>query len=201
MKIAVTTSLLIGLLLLAGCSTTRLITSWKDDSYKSGQLKKPMIMAITEKRIVRSRLEDEIVQKLREEGVTAVQSYKAFPELNGLTVDMIKANLAESGLDSILVTRMIDTRQETGYVPGTTSYYANHGSFGNYYSSSMAVVSTPGYSYDFKVYTLESNLYAARDEKLIWTGLSEADEANTVDTSLKDLAVTVADELKKKKIF
>lgn len=195
--------LMIALFFLVGCSTTRILTSWQDNTYQTGQIKKPLIMAIAEKKIIRSRLEDEIVLNLRDMGVEAVQSYKVFPELKGLNTETIKNALSVNGLDSIMLTRLIDVKKETGYVPGTTTY-SNAGSFstyGGYYSSSMAVVSTPGYTYNFKVFTLESNLYTAQDEKLIWTALTEAEEAQTVETSLKDLAATLTADLKNKKIF
>jgi len=194
---------MIALFFLVGCSTTRILTSWQDNTYQSGQIKKPLIMAIAEKKIIRSRLEDEIVLKLREQGVEAVQSYKVFPELKGLSAETIKNSLNENGFDSIMLTRLIDVKKETAYVPGrtTVSTPGAYSTYGGYYASSMTVVSSPGYSYNFKVFTLESNLYTTQDEKLIWTALTEAEEADTVETSLKDLAATLTSDLKKKKIF
>jgi hypothetical protein len=130
-------------------------------------------------------------------GVDAIQSYKTFPELNGLKIDKIRAHLKETGLDSVLVTRLVDTKKETGYVPATSTT-----DFGSYYTGSYTTTYSPGYTYDYKVFTLESKLYKAQDEKLIWTAVTEAEEPpDSIDDSLKAFAEIVTNDLKKKNVF
>jgi len=198
--------LLACLLILGGCSSTRLVTSWRDASFQGGQLRKPLVMAIVQKQIIRAKLEDEFVSQLRTMGVEAVQSYKFFPDQQGLDHDTIRARFPETGCDSVLVTRLVDVKKETAYVPGSTQvtsyggpgYYDN---FGSYYANSYTVVSTPGYTYDYKVYTLETNLYEARDEKLVWTAVTETEEPASVDAALKEFAVIVTGNMKKNNLF
>jgi len=200
-----TALLLIGVLLLAGCSSTQLVTSWRDDSYPQGQLKKPMVVAMAKKQIVRARLEDEFVGKLKAMGVDAAQSYKFAQGENLPDVNVIRATLAESDRDSVLLVRLIDVKEGTAYVPGMTSIQPldspNYNNFGSYYGSNYATYSTPGYTYEYTLYTLEMNLFEAKSEKLLWTAVTETEILSTVDAALVDLAETGAENLAKHKLF
>jgi hypothetical protein len=191
---------LLGVLFMTGCSATRLTTSWRDDSLKTGQIKKPMILAIVEKKVVRARLEDEFVKSLREMGVEAVQSYKTLPDLKGIDAAAVKANLIENGRDSVLAIKLVDTKKETVQVPGTiTPIYSN---FGSFYSGTTSAVYMPGYSYDYKIYSIQNNLYTVSDEKLVWTGVSESEEeTGSVDDALRNFAEFIAKSMKKQGVF
>jgi hypothetical protein len=201
---------LASLLLLAGCSTTKVVTSWHDDSYRSGALRKPLVMAIARKQVIRAKLEDEFVRELRAIGVDAVQSYKMFPELDELKADTIKDKLPGTDRDSILVTHLVDVKKETVYVPARTDVYPMGGAysrpgyydnFGSYYGQSYTVVSSPGYSYEFKVFVLETNLYAAATDKLVWTVVTETEHTDSIDSAVKDFVGAVVKNVEKNKVF
>jgi hypothetical protein len=165
-----------------------------------------MVMAVVQKDYVRMKLEDEFVAKLGAMGVQAVQSYKFFPDLKALNADMVKAKTPETGRDSLLVTRLVDVKKETVYVPGSTQYFPGgppgyYNNFNTYYASTYSMVTTPGYTYDYKVYTLETNLYDASTHKLIWTAVTETEETSSVDSALIGFAETVTKNLKKSNLF
>lgn len=202
------TLLILVMLTLSGCSASRIVTSWHDDSYKSGQIKKPMVLAVSEKHIVRARLEDEFVINLRGMGIEAIQSYKYLADLKGVKADAVKAKLVEIGRDSVLVTRLVDTKKESVYMPGTTIYTASfnnsaYHNFSGYYSNSMVASTTPGYTIDYKIYTLESNLYAVHNDKLVWSAVTSTntDDTDSVDATLKNLAEIISNDLKKSHVF
>jgi hypothetical protein len=187
---------LLALLYVAGCSYSRVLTSWRDDSFQSGQLKKTMVLAIVKQSTVRNRLEDEFVAQLGKMGVYAVQSYKTFPDLKGVDAQQIKASLVEGGLDSVLVSRLVDTKQEAVYVPPATT------TFGGYYAGGYSAMYSPGYAYDYRVFTLQNNLFALQDEKLIWSAITETEESpDSIDDALADFADFIIGDLKKKNIY
>ncbi|HTG80739.1 MAG TPA: hypothetical protein VL949_02280 [Geobacteraceae bacterium] len=196
------------LLFLAGCSSTKIVTSWRDDSYRSGTFKKPLVLAIATKQVVRAKLEDELVRELRALGVDAMQSYRIFPEQEGLSADTIKAKLPGTDRDSILVTHLVDVKKETVYVPARTDVYPTgetmplyYDRFGTYYAQSHSVVSSPGYSYEAKTYMVETNLYNAGNEKLVWTLVTATEEPGSFDAAVKDFVGTVIRGLEKNKVF
>jgi len=195
--------------LLAGCSSTRIVTSWHDESVPSGTIKKPLVLALANKQVIRARLEDELVRALRASGVDAMQSYRVFPDLNAATPETIKDRLPELDRDSVLVTRLTDVKTETVNVPAQTTVYpgggyavpAHYDRFGSYYAHSYSVVSSPASSYEFKIYALETNLYDARNEKLVWTAATETDDTTSVDSAISDIVKVVMENIKQSRLF
>jgi hypothetical protein len=191
-----------------GCSTTNIVVSWQDNLAPAYTLKQPLVIAIVPKQIIRARVEDEFVNSLRLSGVNAVASYRLFPEMQSVTVDSVKAKIPSTGCDSIIVTRLVDTKQETVVVPPTTSVYGGayggpgyYGSFDSYYARSYSVVTTPGYSYVEKFYKVETNLYSVKDSKLVWTAVSETEDSESMDAAIVDFVKVIMKDLRKGKIF
>jgi hypothetical protein len=196
--------LLISQLIFAGCSSTRIISSWRDEAYVSGQIKKPMVLAIVEKSTVRAQIEDEFVLKLSTLGIDALQSYKSLPDLNGLNADIIKGKLSEKGRDSVLVLRLTKSKKETIIVPNSTSNSTPANSnFRSYYSSGLMASSTSAYSVDLKVHTLESNLYAVQNDKLVWSAVTETEteDGGSIGADLMKFVDSISRDLKKKSVF
>jgi hypothetical protein len=205
---------LTGMLCLAGCSTTSVVTSWRDAGYVESGLKKPLVLAITDKEVIRFKIEDEFVRALQGMGVDAVQSYKMFPVLKGLNPDSIMAKLPGTGRDSILVTHLVDVKKETVHVPATTEVcptgggYAgpywgpsDYNSFGSYYAQCYDVVNSPTYSYESKTYVLETNLYDAGTEKLVWTVTTDTKDPISLDSAMKDFVGVVMKDVQKNNLF
>jgi hypothetical protein len=202
--------LLTCLLFLSGCASTRVTASWSDEAYRSGRFSKPLVLAIAQKQIVRSKAEDGFVQELRAIGVDAVQSYKLFPGMDELRPDLIKAKLSGTDRDSILVTHLVDVKNETVYVQGRTDVYATGGgyggpahynSFGSYYNQSYSVVSSPAYNYEYKVFVMETNLYDAATDKLAWTVMTETDEPESIDAAVREFVKIVMKDLRKSQVL
>jgi len=201
---------LTGLLFLSGCTSSRIVASWSDEAYRNGTFKKPLVLAIAKKQIIRANLEDEFVKEMRAVGVDAIQSYRLFPGEDNLQPETIKAKLAVNNRDSILVMHLVDVKNETVQVPARTDVYATGGgyggpahynSFGSYYNQSYSVVSSPAYNYDFKVFVLETNLYDAATDKLAWTVMTETDEPASIDAAIREFVTMVMNNLRKNRLL
>jgi len=201
---------LTGLLFLSGCTSSRIVASWSDEAYRNGTFKKPLVLAIAKKQIIRANLEDEFVKEMRAVGVDAIQSYRLFPGEDNLQPETIKAKLAVNNRDSILVMHLVDVKNETVQVPARTDVYATGGgyggpahynSFGSYYNQSYSVVSSPAYNYDFKVFVLETNLYDAATDKLAWTVMTETDEPASIDAAIREFVAMVMNNLRKNRLL
>jgi len=201
---------LTSLLLLAGCASTRVVASWSDEAYRNGKLKRPLVLATSKKQIIRAKAEDGFVQELRAIGVDAVQSYRFLPGMEDLRPDLIKAKLYGSDRDSILVIHLVDVKNQTAYVPGRTDIYTTGGgyggpayynSFGSYYNQSYSVVSSPGYTYEYKVYVLETNLYDAATDKLALTVMTETEEPDSLDSAIREFIKIIMKELRSSKVL
>jgi len=82
----------------------------------------------------------------------------------------------ELNCDLIFTVSLLDSKSETRYVPGSTSYYyapyptyGYYGGFGTYYGHYGPAVYSPGYYTTDKSYYLEGNLFDAFTEKILWS--------------------------------
>ena len=199
--------------LLSGCSSTRLVTSWHDPSLGVKEAGKVLVIALAQQETLRRKMEDEFVRQLTALGADAEQSYRLFPDEKLITAEIVKAKLPETGKNSVLVTHLVDIKRETIYVPTTTEVYPNdrlsisisrrplyYNRFDSYYTHSYAVVSKPGYSYDRKLYVLETNLYAASDT-LLWTAVTESKEPAALDTAIRDFVGVITADMQNNGLF
>jgi len=192
-----------------GCSTTTLLTSWNDTTVQSYTLKKPLVVAIVKTPLIRKKLEDEFVKSFQKLGINALPSYNVFPEMGDLAPDSVKGRLPSLGRDSILVIRLLDVKQETVNVPARTDVYgggyagrpAYYGSYGGYYANSVSIVSSPAYSYVETKYVAESNIYDAIDGKMIWTGATETEQTDAIDSAVVDFTSVLMKDIRAKAIF
>jgi len=189
----------------SGCSTTTLLTSWNDTTVQSYSLKKPLIVSIVQKPLIRKKLEDSFVQSFKSIGIDALASYNLFPNLGDLEPGTVQGKLPSIGCDSILVIRLLDVKQETVHVPARTDVYggrpAYYGSYGGYYANSVSIVSSPAYNYVEKKYVAESNIYDGIDGKMIWTGSTETEDTDAIDSAVADFTKVLMKDIRAKAIF
>jgi hypothetical protein len=201
--------LVAGVMVLTGCSSTRLVSSWHDEAVPGGTFKKPLVLAIINKEAIRGKLEDQFVRELRAIGVEGLQSYRIFTDLKGVTNSTIIDRLPDLGLDCALVVRLVDVKKETVIVPSETTIYpaggyagpGHYNRFGTYYAYGYSVVSSPAYSYESKTYSLETNLYDARNEKLVWSAATETDNPSSIDAAVEDFVKVVMKNIAQSKLF
>jgi hypothetical protein len=152
---------LIALLVMTSCApTTKLTSLWKDERYDK-PLNKVMVIGVAEKPVNRRIFEREFTYQLKELGVDTVPSFQIFPWDEMLEKDIIVSKIKELDIDTVLITSLTDKK----VINTEVRYYQT-------YASSYSAV------YSDKLVSLETNLFDAGTEKLIW--------AATSDTFLKD---------------
>jgi hypothetical protein len=105
------------------------------------------------------------------------------------------------------VTRLISVEKDTRLVPGTVytpgtgtlhrpphDYYHN---FNDYYGRTHPAVYSPGYLEDVMIVSLETNLYEAEQEMLIWSITSESFNPGSVNSTVKELSKIIVKRLSK----
>lgn len=175
-------SILLALLLsTAACSSsgTRFTGMWLNEDYKGTTLDDVLVIAAARSETNRRMFESELVGHLERQGVNAAPSYVSLTSDKMLTKEEVEAVVREQNFDAVIVTRLVDVDREEVYVPPTTyveaypSYgYPYYGSYYGYYSHSYSVVHDPGYTYENVTVSLETNLYDASNEALVWSGQS-----------------------------
>jgi hypothetical protein len=166
-------------MLLSACVSTQLNSVWKDPAYQARPAK-IMVVGVAKVPVNRRIFEDEFVSQLKARGTDAIASYTVLPDKQQDDREAIAAKVKELGADTVLITRMVSSRVVQTYVPGTTYYPPPYyGSWRDYYGYGYQYMSTPGYIAEDEYAVIETNLYEARTDKLIWAASSETGISNT----------------------
>lgn len=178
--------LLLGTLLLGSCSSTQLVSAWKDPTYQAHP-SKVMVVGVSKQPMKRRIFEDEFVAQIKARGVDAVASYTVLSDKKQDDQEAISAKVKELGADSVLVTRLVSKKTIKVYVPGTPyfppSYY---GRWPDYYDYGYRMMYTPGYMAEEQYAVMESNLYDAAKDNLIWASTSETEISGSDENRIKE---------------
>ncbi|MFZ5570275.1 MAG: hypothetical protein ACOZF0_07715 [Thermodesulfobacteriota bacterium] len=175
---------------ITGCSTTtQLYSVYKDAEYKDGPVKKLLIVGIFDKPAKRKLFEETFVREFKNEGVAAVASSAVMPLDQQITKETLKAKALELGLDTVMVTHLLGVDKDEVYDPSgdqwiPRSYYYG---FGTYYTYVTTYVYYPDYYSEHVFVRLETNLYSAATEKLIWSVSSETMDPKTAAEVLEPM--------------
>ena len=160
-------------MLVTACAVTQLNAVWKDPSYQA-RPHKIMVIGVAKNPVNRRIFEDEFVGQLNAHGTEAIASYTVLPDRQRDDNAVIAAKLAELGADTVLITRMVSKKKVQFYVPGTAYYPPPYyGTWPDYYGYGYQAMYTPGYMAEEEFAVIETNLYEARNDKLVWSASSE----------------------------
>lgn len=163
-------------------SSQKVLSSWVNkEELKGKKYSKVFIAVLTQNTSSKTILEYDLAATLNEQGYQTVKSTDAlsgsFRDNPNLTKDDVLAKVRETNCDVILTVTLLDSKTETRYVPGTSVYayyapypaYGYYGGFGTYYGYYAPAIYSSGYYTTDKTYFLESNLFDAATEKILWS--------------------------------
>lgn len=165
-------------LLFMGCSSIKVVDSWKADEINAMKDLKILVIARSDDMVGRQRFEQEIANRLRAGGIDATESYKKFPAMKQnqeLTEQEINDRIQiikNEGFHGVVLTVLKDMSKEIvtsetgGYVSGGyyPSYYGGYyGGFGGYYGR---VYSPYGYGYGGTYVPSETRTYTSETYSL-----------------------------------
>lgn len=160
-------------MLLTACATTQLTSVWKDPGYQARPTR-IMVIGVARSAVNRRLFEDEFVRQLKSRGTDAIASYTVISDKQQGDQDAIAKKVAELGADTVLITRLVSKKTVQVYVPGTAYYPPPYyGSWPAYYGYGYSYMYTPGYIAEDEYAIIETNLYEAKSDKLIWAASSE----------------------------
>jgi len=202
-----------------GAPATKITGSWKDPNAES--YKDYFIAVLSKNQQVRQQLEGDIADRLKRQHVKVTRSLEVFkhtdkvetPEQRTAAIEKIKS----LGHDAIMVVKLVNKTEDTRYVAGTNSYAptnigigtgynlqttgapppGQYGAFGMYYLDNYGSHTTPGYYQMDQSYFLESSLFDAKTEKLVWSAQSEVFNPANLPSASGDFSFVMVDALKK----
>ena len=184
---------------LLACSSSKLVARWNDTDYSGPVLAKVLVIGMISDDIRRRYFEDEFIKQLARSEHHGVASYQLMPDLKDYD-DKIKLAevVGKAGVDSVLVATLQAVDREKSYVPPRIDWVSTMGpGYYGYYHSSYAAVYQPGYERVDTIVRLETRVFTAQDEKLVWAGYTESFNPSSAEKVIRELAEIVVTDMKK----
>lgn len=196
------TLLILKLFFIAGCSSTSVTGTWKKSDFVAQPFSSIMVIGLTKDPTNRLFWENRMGDKLSQGGVkTVIKSLSASPDDRKIDKEVLLDYVNNKGVEAVLITRLVDTKQEqvynppsAGYINPSASYYLN---FNNYFSHAYTQVYSPGYMTTQTIVLLETTLYQVKDKELIWSMTSDTVESGSVQQLMKSVTGKVLASLRK----
>ena len=188
-------------LVIAGCATTRLTSSWKDPAYR-GRVGKILVVGVAKIPANKRLFEDEFVRQFKARGTDAIASYTVMPDDKQGDNDVIAATMKEQGADAVLISSLVSKKTVHTYVPGSgTHLTAYNGTWREYYTSGYQAVYNSGYIAEDEYALMETNLYDAANEKLIWGATSETELQSSNQDAVRSFIDVMVNAIGKQKLL
>lgn len=189
---------LILILVNSSCISTKISSSWRmpNKEIKIADLKKVLVVALLKDEVSRRKAEDEMVTYLKGKGVV---SYNYLDNLfNTTNENIINQTIADSGFDGAIVLRLLDVDVEVNYVPGLIATYPPYyNNFGTYFFKSWPYYKTTALYTTTKTFTVETNIFSIKENKIIWTGLTKSVNPNDVAKMSNEIIKVVYRRMKR----
>lgn len=180
------------LLVFTSCTSTKIVSSWRepDKQVTVDKLNKVLVLALFKDETSRYKAEDQMVQYLDGKGVASYSYLKT--SFNENNEEALRRKIKNDGFDGSVTMRLVDVDKEKTYTPGIGSSYPNYyRNFSGYYYRSWSYFSNPGYYSTTKTYTVETNVYSIKEDRIIWTGLTETTDPDGVDKMTAEITKVV----------
>ena len=175
------------LLMAAGCTTSKITTSWKAENTVPQKYNKILVLGLIREadRTLQENMENHFVGDLKELGYNVVSSLKEYgpKAFDKMDEEAALSKLKNSGVDAVITIVLLDKEKERKYVPGNM-YYSPYGYYYNrfwgYRSTLYRRIYEPEYYVTNTKYFWESNLYDMSTQKLVYSVQTQSfDPANS----------------------
>jgi len=192
--------------LLAGCASTTLQSTWVDPGFTGGPFKKVFVMGLAARDTTGRRVfEDVMVAKLQAAGVQAVPAYQFIPNEGVVPEPILDEAVAKSGADALMMTRLLgietQTNVSTMMVPGPVIGPSFGPGFGpgwggpGWWGPYNAWYAVPQVTQS-QIATAETTLYDVGMRRLVWSATSQTFNPQSVQREAPGLADAVIGALK-----
>jgi hypothetical protein len=198
------TWIVLPILLLTACTSSKITSSWKDPSTTKAlaSYKNILVVGMEGNRQVKEQMENYLTEDLKKSGVNATASFDAFgpKAFANLNEDQIADKVRSKGYDGVITIALMDRKKEQNYVPGTVNYAPVglfYNRFGRYYSTIYSRIYDPGYYTTSTNYFWETNLYDARQDKIIYSAQSQSFDPSSLTSMSKEHGKLIVKDLEK----
>jgi len=184
------------ILIVSACAATNLDMTWRDPAYRGRPFAKLLVVGATDDAANRRVYEDALVGALKGRGVDAVASHTLIPRESDVRRDKIVEAVKASGADGIIATRLIGVETRTTQVPWQATGQAAGQQDTDLFRYDSLLGSQTIVREEYRVAQMDTTVFDARTEKMVWWGRSSAFPTDDITTLSRELSESLAKALK-----
>ena len=174
-------------LLLIGCASTRITSSWADPRASGFKPKSAMVLVISPNEVTRRSGEDELAGLLP--GLHAAPAYRLLTEPVLKDKDATMKALKAKGVDAVILLRFAGVQRELNWAPGM------YPTFWGYYRWAWA--ESPAWAWTDTTVWTEVRVYQVSTDKLVWAGVFQTFDPKSPQDAIAQVARSAAEALQK----
>ena len=169
----------------------QIVDRWQQPDPPAQPYRTVFVIGVAQSDDTRRLFEDELVQQLQAQGVRGLPSYGVIPRGEVARDEVVRAVRA-SGADGVVVTRLLkrEQRHKASFSPdGYSTHYSN--------ASRSLASPAPPVVYRTEVVTLETRLFDAASERMVWTASTELFDPRATQSEIARLVRAIVKDLRK----
>ena len=198
MKNLILATYIFGILAISSCSSTKITSTWREPNkaISLNKLNKVLVVALFQNETSRRKAEDQMVSYFYGKGVA---SYNYLDKnISTKNENAIREKIKNDGFDGAVTMRLLDVDKEEVYSRGNISMYPSYyRNFSGYYFRNWGYFSDPGYYSTTKTYTVETNVFSIKEDKIIWSGITKTTDPSGVTKMTDEIGKVVFNEMVK----
>ena len=184
--------LLVMAVVIASCSNTSLLQSWKET--EAGRVYKHlMIIGISDSQQTRQLYEKYFVAELKKRNVTATPSYQLISSKQKMNRETVVAAIQGTEIDAVLVTYLVSADSEMKYRDSPLG--ASYSGTAEGSQISATIVTKRGRSSSEEVFVLKNDIYDAQSKTLVWSARTETVAPESIDQVITEVTALLIDKM------
>ena len=167
---------LIAACLCTACALTTMRSIQRAPDFHGAAIRRVLVIGDFENPINRKTFEEEFIRQWRRYGVQAVSSLDIWPSSATISKELVAPVAKARGFDTVLVARVLERKRiEPGEPAVPTIRPPTESEIQNLNSLRQILLSPPVAVSEFRLVTVETNLYDVASERRIWSAWSETE--------------------------
>jgi hypothetical protein len=201
---------LLSIFLSLGCSSVKLIDSWKNPETPIFKPQKLLVVGVTQNLTSRKIFEENLKREFLNRNINAIESSDVFESTftdskkSEEEIDKMVSELSEKGFDAVIITAVKGVEERSSYNPGYYSIDYHWRRFGPYYYRFQDIYYNPGYYNEYKVYDVETSIYNLNkdvNKSLVWVGAFQIVNPKTITKTVQEYVEAIINQLENRGII
>lgn len=196
--------LLLSILVLSGCSSIRVVDSWKNEEVLFFKPQKLLIVGVTSNLTARKIFEGSLKEEFQKRNIHAFESSEIMDvsftdsEKTEEEINTMIQSLSGKGFDAIIITAVKGVDDKRNYSRGYYTINNRWRRFGRYYYHYQNIYYNPDYYNEYKIYHIETSIYNINekdDKSLIWVGALDLVDPQNISKTVETYVTAIIKRL------